>query len=196
MANGFKAVRHLNGNNMSFETDSFIVDDNNPKPIFVGHAVALSSGRVVEHSSALNGPILGVVAACYTSTENRPRTFGQPDAGPYVPMSSRAYVDVYVDPDIVYEVVADSGMVNDDIGQLCDIVASTSGNPKTGISYMAIDTTLLAAQTSGNNQTLPFRAIGLARSERTPIGQGFGSGNATKIEVVINNSVRRPSFPV
>lgn len=192
--NGFKAVRHRNGGSC-FNTESFIVDDNNPKPIFIGHAVALSSGRVVEHSSALNGPILGIVKACYTSTENRPRTFAQPDNGPFIPASTRAYVDVYVDPNIVFEVVADSGFNLDDLGQLCDITATGSGNPNTGISRMAIDTTTLAAQTSANVQTLPFRAVGLARSERTPIGAGYGSGNATKIEVVINNHYLDESFP-
>lgn len=193
--NGFKAVRHLTGIN-NWRTQSFIVDDNNPKPIFIGHAVALSSGKVVEHSSTLAGPILGVVKACYTSTKNRPLTFNQPTTGPYIPASTRGYVDVYIDPDIVYEVVADSGMANDDIGQLGEITATGSGNPLTGISRMAMDTSTFAAQTSVNSQTLPFRVLGLARVEEAPVGSGFGQDAPTKVEVVIHNHVYRQSFPV
>ena len=192
---GFRAVRHLSGNN-TFRTETFIADDNNPKPIFIGHAVVLSSGRVVEHTSTGNGPILGVVKACYTGTKNRPRTFSLPDNGPYIPASTRGYVEVITDPDVIFEVVANSGLGADDFGQLGEIVATGSGNPKTGQSRMEMSTTTFAAQTSINNQTLPFRIIGLARSEETPIGQGFASGNATRIEVIINNHVFRQSTPV
>lgn len=192
--NGFKAVRHLNGHN-TFRTQTFTVDDNNPKPIFQGHAVALSSGKVVEHTSTGAGPILGVVKACYTSTKNRPLTFNQPTTGPYIPASTRGFVDVYIDPDIVYEVVADSGMANDDIGQLGEITATGSGNPSTGISRMAMDTSTFAAQSSANVQTLPFRVLGLARVEEAPVGSGFGQDANTKVEVIVNNHVFRQSTP-
>ena len=192
---GFRAVRHLTGRN-DWRTETFLVDDNNPKPIFIGHAVILSSGRVVEHTSTGNGPILGVVKACYTGTKNRPRTFSLPDAGPYVPASTRSYVEVIVDPDVIYEVVANSGLGNDDFGQLGEVVATGSGNPKTGQSRMEMSTTTFAAQTSVNNQTLPFRIIGLAKSEEIAGGSGYGSDEPAKIEVVINNHVYRQVTPV
>ena len=194
-ANGFRAARHLNGTNC-FETESYIVDDDNPKPIFQGHAVTLTSGRVVEHTSTGAGPILGIVKACYSSTENRPLTFSLPSTGNFIPASTRGFVDVYVDPDIIFEVVADSGMNVDDLGRLCDITATGSGNPTTGISRMQIDTTTLAVQTSANIQTLPFRAIGLSRRESSSIGSGFGvAGGGVTIEVMMANSVRRQAFP-
>jgi len=193
--NGFKAVRHLGGE-IRFRSATYIVDDNNPKPIYVGHAVALTSGRVVEHSSTLAGPILGIVKACYSATKNRPLTFNQPSTGPYIPASTRGYVEVYIDPQIVYEVVADSGMPNDAQGMLGEITATGSGRNKTGQSMMEMKTSTFVAQTSVNSQTLPFRVIGIARSEEPGLGTGYESDSRTKIEVVINNHVFRQSFPV
>ena len=195
MANpfGLKAARHLFGQN-TFQTGVFTVDDNNPKAIWMGQAVALASGKVVEHTSTSTSPILGVVKACYTGTKNRPRTFSQPDNGPFIPMSTRAFVEVYTDPFIVYEVVGDSAASDASIGQLCEIVASPSGNPKTGISDMQMDTSTMAAQTSANNQTLPFRVVGLAMRERTPAGSGYADRQV--VEVVINDHVYRRAFPV
>jgi len=191
--NGFKAVRHLSGTN-NFRTRTIAVDDSNPKPIYMGHAVVLSSGKAVEHTSTGVGPILGIVKACYSSLKNRPLTFNQPNSGPFIPASTAGFVDVYIDPDIVYEVVADSGMTAAQVGDLADITATGSGASNTGISKMALDTTTIAAQTSANVQTLPFRVIGLARVEETPVGSGF-TANALKVEVIVNNHVYRQAFP-
>lgn len=195
MANpfGFKAARHLFGQN-TFQTGVFTVDDNNPKAIWIGQAVTLASGKVVEHTSTSTTPILGVVKATYTSTKNRPRTFSQPTSGPFIPMSTRAFVEVYTDPNIVFEVVANSAASDANIGHLCEIVASPSGNNKTGISDMQISQTTMAAQTSVNNQTLPFRVVGLAMRERAPAGAGYADRQV--IEVVIHDHVYRRAWPV
>lgn len=187
---GFRAARHLAGHT-TFRTTTFQVDDSNPKPIYQGMAVTLSSGKVVEHTSTSTTPVLGVVKAAYTSTKNRPRTHSLPDNANFVPASTAAFVDVYTDPDIVYNVVADSGMAMTNIGQGCQIVASPSGNPNTGVSRMAIDTTGFAAITSANADSLQFVALGIAPESVAPAGSGYG-GNATAIEVVINNHVSRP----
>ncbi len=189
---GFRAARHLAGHT-TFRTTTYQVDDSNPKIIYQGMAVVLSSGKVVEYSAAGTvQPVLGVVKSVYSATKNRPRTHSLPTTANLVPASTAAYVDVYTDPDIVYNVVANSAMNLADIGQGCEIVASPSGNPNTGVSRMAINTTTFAAITSANQDSLPFLAVGLAPESVSPAGNGYGRGNAAAIEVVINNHIMRP----
>lgn len=192
---GFRAARHLTGST-TFRTTTYQVDESNPKVIYQGMAVALSSGKVVEHSAAVNANLCGVVKSVYTATKNRPRTHSLPDNANSVPASTAAYVDVYTDPDIVYTVIANSGMAETNIGHLCDIVASPSGNPNTGVSRMGIDTTSMAAETSANVATLPFRVIGLARETVKPVTASGFTGNACAIEVVINAHTFRPKIAI
>lgn len=183
--NGFHFSRDLGGASHP-KTGSYQVDNGNPKPIFIGQAVTLSSGKVVEHTSTSTTPVLGVVRAVYSSTKNRPLTHNLPSTGNYIPASTAGFVDVMDDPRTVFRVVADAGVSAGNIGHLCDITASPSGNTTTGVSNMKISSTTFAAQTSANVKTLPFRVVGLHPSEVAPAGSGY-SGNALYIEVVVND---------
>ena len=182
---GFRPARHLDGNN-TFQSNPYQVDDSNPKKLYAGHLVALSSGKVVEATTTQTTPILGVIKAVYSATKNRPKTHSLPDGGNFVDVSSAAWVDVYDDPDIIFEGVADSAMNLSDTGQIGDIVASGSGRDSTGQSLMQLDASSFVAQTSANIGTLPLRCIGLSKKELTGT---FSDGQI--MEFVIDNHVFR-----
>lgn len=189
---GLRPARHLNGSNC-FSTMTFPASGLNHE-IWIGSPVILGGvGGVVEHSATGGGPLVGVVRAVYGTAKNRPKTHSQPDGGPYIASSGAGFVEVYTDPDIIYEVVMDSAATGAAIGQLTDIVASLSGNPKTGVSYTTMDASLNAAQTSANVQTLPFRVVGLGMKDTAPAGVGYGRNQI--VEVMINNHFLRQVAP-
>tara|TARA_R110000822_G_scaffold49674_11_gene130107 strand:- start:3527 stop:3985 length:459 start_codon:yes stop_codon:yes gene_type:complete len=149
------------------------------------------SGKIVEASSASTTPILGVVKALYSNVKNRPLTHNLPGTGNYVTATTTsAYVEVYIDPDIIFEVVADSAMSNLDIGQVGDIAANASGNPSTGKSRQEADGSSFVAATSANVETLPLICVGIGKTSESKIGTGWA--NDGTIEVLINNHVFRP----
>lgn len=183
---GFRPVRHLTGG-QTFRARHYLADDNNPKPLFVGHAVVLVSGRVVEATAAGDAPILGVVKAIYGTNKNRPKINTLPSGRMQLDASTRAWVSVYDDPDIVFSITADMSVEPDDLGQVGTIVATGSGNPTTGQSRMEMDTSTFAAETTANGDTLCFKLVGgLSGLE---VNQVPVSSN--QVEVIINNHVYR-----
>lgn len=198
---GFRAVRHINGNNC-FQTKTFVVDDNNPKPIYQQHLVVLSSGRVAEATSTGTDPILGVVKALYQDTTrvsgatgsvgqflNRPLTHNLPTTGNFLPASTAGYADVYIDPDIIYEAAASGGFSDNNIGQAGTITATGSGRDSTGISLMQVDSGTFVAAASAN-ATDPLRFVGLAQSDMPPVStSAYTSGQL--VEVMIRNHIFR-----
>lgn len=187
---GFRPSRHLNGHNC-FSTNTFVTSAQTD--LWQGQLVVLASGLVQEASATTTTPILGVVKATYAGTKNRPLTHNLPANGNYITAGTSAFVEVYIDPDIIYEVVADSAASNVRIGQVGAIVATGSGNPKTGVSRQQIDTSNFAAFASAQTaDQLMF--VGLGKRDESKIGTGFADKNIA--EVVINNHIFRPKVIV
>jgi hypothetical protein len=189
MANpfGFRASRHLNGSN-NFSTNTFVTSA--LTDLWQGQLVILGSGgKVQEATSTTTTPILGVVKACYAGTKNRPLTHNLPATGNYIQSGTSAFVEVYTDPDIIFEVVADSAASAGRIGMVGPIVATGSGNPATGVSRQQIDTSLFAAFASAQTAD-PLMMVGLGKREESKIGSGYSDQNI--VEVVINNHIFRP----
>lgn len=196
VGNGFIAVRHLDGS-QTFRTEWFPIDDSNPKPIFQRHAVVLSSGKVVEHTSTGTTSILGVVKAVGKTPKGRMLTHNLPATGNFLGASAAGWAEVYIDPDIIYQVETDSAMTMQAVGQLCDIVVDSSGNPDTGISRMQLDGNTIAAESSANVLTLPFRVVGAPAMEEKAFalsanGYDMGVGSSARaLEVIINDHLYR-----
>lgn len=176
---GFRPARKLSGG-CKFRSRPYPVNANNPKDLFVGHAVVLSSGNIVEATSTGTDPILGVIKATYTGTKNRPRTH---ESSPVrVPASTAAFVDVIDDPDVVFSIEVDGTASAAMVGQVIDIAASQSGNATTGQSGMYLQASTIAAPTSANFQTLPFRIVAAPSDLERGVA---ASGN--RVDVIINS---------
>jgi len=198
---GFRPVRTLGGNAMAFQSNKYPVNASNAAPIYNGDPVVIVSGSVQAHSADGTRPVLGVCKASYRGTgKNRPNTHRLPDNGNFIEASQGGWVDVYDDPDTVFEVATDSAVSNLDVGQIGDTVdASASlsaGNNNTGQSRRIMDGSSIVVQATAEQQ-FPFLMIGIAGREKVTntsgLGYDFGVGSsAQNIEVIIHNHVFRP----
>lgn len=176
--NGFRPVRTLSGGH-KFRSRRYRVDTDNGHDLFIGHACVLSSGAVQECTSspAAATPVLGVIKCLY-DTNGKPLTFNS--TGIYLASATRGYADVIDDPNVVFSAVINATASSAMIGKLCDIVASGSGVPRTGISKMTLDATSVAAETSANAIALPFKIVGLSDTERYVYSSG------ARVDVIVN----------
>ena len=180
--NGFRPVRTLSGGH-KFRSRRYRVDTANPHDLFSGHACYLVSGAVVGATTSTTTPLLGVIKCLY-DTNGKPLTFNS--TGIYLASATRGYADVYDDPNIVFSAVINATASSAMIGAVCDIVAAATGTPRTGVSNMSLDATTVAAETSANQQTLPFKIVGLADTERYVYSSG------ARVDVLINLHAFKP----
>lgn len=185
MANGFTPSRHLQSGNCT-RTNRYKVNASNAAALYKGDAVILVSGAVTVAATNGDSPVLGVIAALYDSN-GRPLTHNQPTSGPYLPAATVGFADVFDDPNIVYEVVADSACSDLDIGQIGTLLASTSGSPALGRSAQQIDASSIVAETTANADTLAFKMVGLSKRN---VSGTYAEGQT--IEVIISNHVFNP----
>lgn len=146
---GFVPLRTLDGK-VSFPTRQYAVSANNPTPIYPGDPVTLNQqGHVIRVDtsgvSANEPAVLGIVAQVLDSNR-KPQTHTQPSRGPFLPVSTAGFVDVYDNPDTTFLVNADSAINQSDVGQF---VRVTAGSPNTaagisGFSIKMVDTTASA----------------------------------------------------
>jgi len=200
---GFRPVRTLGGNAMAFQSTKYPVNATNPAPIYIGDPVVLVSGSVQAHSSDGTRPILGVCKASYRGTgKNRPNTHRLPDNGNFIEATQGGWVDVYDDPDTIFEVATDSAVSNLDLGQIGDTVDASSslsaGNSNTGLSRRIMSGVTIVVQSTSEQQT-PFMMVGIAAREKVAftsgLGYDFGTGSSgANIEVIIHNHVFRPKL--
>lgn len=102
-------------------------------------------------------------------------------------------VPVYVDPDLVYEIQADSGGTygQSGIGAACNLVL-TAANTTTGLSQVELDA---SSATPVSSATHPVTVLAL-RPIRNPDGtsNALGASHA-KLEVIINRGLARGLAP-
>ena len=187
---GFVPLRSLGGP-VSFTTRRYRVSSGNTTSIFPGDAVRLlADGQVrrVRTSAATVAElgVLGVVRNVLNSN-GRPLTFSQPTNGPFLNASTAGYVDVYDDPDIVYQVNGTTSASAAYMGRFCRVTAATY-NSAAGISGLRIETADVTSSAVGHQ----FQIIGIAPSERigslTVDGESVSSAD---LEVRIANHTYR-----
>ena len=200
---GFRPVRTLDGGN-TFVANKYPVNASNPAPIYIGDPVVMVSGSVQRHSSDATRPVLGVCKATYRGTgKNRPNTHRLPDNGNFIEASQGGWVEVYDDPDTVFETATDSAVNNAEIGFLGDIVvasaALSAGNSNTGLSRVIADGSSFITDASAAAAPLPFLLMGIAAREKVTetsgLGYNYGTGSSgANIEVTIRNHFWRPQL--
>jgi hypothetical protein len=148
--------------------------------IFQGDMVAQVTGGTVEiHADGGTVPVVGVFNGCmYTDPTSGEQVFSN-----YYPASTNAsdlIAFIIDDPDVVYEVQADDTFPVTDLFGNFDIVYTSAGSTKTGISGSELDVT-----TGATNTNLPIKAIDISED---PNNSDTGAAN-TNVLVVIQNSI-------
>ena len=177
---GMKPVRMIGGAPYSGGTSRYRILADYGTSIFQGDMVAQVTGGTVEvHADGGTVPIVGVFNGCqYTDPTSGEQVFSN-----YYPASTDAsdiIAFIIDDPNVVYEVQADDTFPVADLFGNFDIVYTSAGSTKTGISGAELDVTTGATAT-----TLPIKAIDISQD---PNNDDVASAN-TNVLVVIQNSI-------
>ena len=177
---GLKPVREMGGAPYSGGQSRYRIAANYGTSIFQGDMVMQVTGGTVEiHADGGTVPIVGVFNGCmYTDPTSGEQVFSN-----YYPASTNAsdlIAFIIDDPDVVYEVQADDTFPVTDLFGNFDIVYTSAGSTKTGISGSELDVT-----TGATNTNLPIKAIDISED---PNNSDTGAAN-TNVLVVIQNSI-------
>jgi len=177
---GMKPVRMIGGAPYTGGQSRYRIAANYGTSIFQGDMVAQVTGGTVEvHADGGTVPVVGVFNGCmYTDPTSGEQVFSN-----YYPASTNAsdlIAFIIDDPDVVYEVQADDTFPVTDLFGNFDIVYTSAGSTKTGISGSELDVT-----TGATNTNLPIKAIDISED---PNNSDTGAAN-TNVLVVIQNSI-------
>ena len=177
---GMKPVRMIGGAPYTGGQSRYRIAANYGTSIFQGDMVAQVTGGTVEiHADGGTVPVVGVFNGCmYTDPTSGEQVFSN-----YYPASTNAsdlIAFIIDDPDVVYEVQADDTFPVTDLFGNFDIVYTSAGSTKTGISGAELDVT-----TGATNTNLPIKAIDISED---PNNSDTGAAN-TNVLVVIQNSI-------
>lgn len=181
MAGGLVPVRHITGDN-SFTTRRFKKTGaaTNEALVYVGDVVYIladgSVRRLVATPSAANGPtMVGVVANIYTDEQGTPRVHGLPTQHPNISLSADTdFLDVYIDPGIVYAANIGTSAGGSDIGSNAQVSAGAR------VTAAGQSGTTLAVTTSADGV---FKIIGMSQFQ---LGTRQGNTNGD-VEVIVNS---------
>ena len=168
---GLRPIRHFNGSPWNGATKKYLVEDNYGTAVFVGDPVAITgsagSDDALGHYSPVNvisgnsdaEVITGVVTSIDPILTDLSKT--------YIPASTGGYVNVCVDPTVVYAIQDDASATldGDDIGMNALIVTGT-GSTVTGLSAFELD----AAETPTNNASYNCTILGVHNIEGNALG--------------------------
>lgn len=184
---GFYPVRTMNGLNC-FNTHRYskLADNGDASLVYVGDAVMVTANGQVKRllaaqTTAAGGvAVLGVVARVLINEAGRPRVHGLPDQHPNISLTAQAdFLDVYIDPAIIYECMIDTSAGRSMIGQTMN-VTTTARVTAAGRSGMILDSASSASQSN------PFKVIGISTFATASTQTGDATG---KVEAIINHSV-------
>jgi len=181
--NGFKPVKHLNGSPYNGQANLYEVPSTEAVPVFVGDLVKLSDQAATSLYPAVEavvgasaqiaaGPILGAVVGI-VNVKTDP-TSGILSTGSisldtpvYRPASTKQFVLVCDNTDVVYEAEADASVAATSIGLNVGVGASAHTNPLlTGASPMYVYSTTAPDTTS----TRPLQILGIVNRPDNEIG--------------------------
>jgi hypothetical protein len=177
---GMKPVKMIGGAPYTGGTSRYRIAANYDTAIFQGDMVAQVTGGTVEvHADGGTVPIVGVFNGCeYTDP-----TTGEQKYSNYYPASTNAsdiIAFVIDDPNVVFEIQADSAFPIADLFGNFDIVYTSSGSTVTGISGAELKVADGATGTS-----LSIKAIDISED---PENDDVSSAN-TNVYVVIQNHI-------
>jgi len=181
--NGFKPVKHLNGSPYNGQANLYEVPSTEAVPVFVGDLVKLSDQAATSLYPAVEavvgasaqiaaGPILGAVVGIVNSKFDP--VAGALSSGSisldtpvYRPASTKQFVLVCDNTDVVYEASADASVAATSIGLNVGVGASAHTNPLlTGASPMYVYSTTAPDTTS----TRPLQILGIVNRPDNEIG--------------------------
>lgn len=181
--NGFKPVKHLNGSPYNGQANLYEVPSTEAVPVFVGDLVKLSDQAATSLYPAVEavvgasaqiaaGPILGAVVGI-VNVKTDP-TSGILSTGSisldtpvYRPASTKQFVLVCDNTDVVYEAEADASVAATSIGLNVGVGASAHTNSLlTGASPMYVYSTTAPDTTS----TRPLQILGIVNRPDNEIG--------------------------
>ena len=177
---GMKPVKMIGGAPYTGGTSRYRIAANYDTAIFQGDMVAQVTGGTVEvHADGGTVPIVGVFNGCeYTDP-----TTGEQKYSNYYPASTNAsdiIAFIIDDPNVVFEIQADSAFPIADLFGNFDIVYTSSGSTVTGISGAELKVADGATGTS-----LSIKAIDISED---PENDDVDSAN-TNVYVVIQNHI-------
>ena len=177
---GMKPVKMIGGAPYTGGTSRYRIAANYGTSIFQGDMVAQVTGGTVEvHADRGTVPIVGVFNGCeYTDP-----TTGEQKYSNYYPASTNAsdiIAFIIDDPNVVFEIQADSAFPIADLFGNFDIVYTSSGSTVTGISGAELKVADGATGTS-----LSIKAIDISED---PENDDVSSAN-TNVYVVIQNHI-------
>ena len=177
---GMRPVKMIGGAPYSGGQSRYRIAANYGTAIFQGDMVAQVTGGGVEvHADGGTVPIVGVFNGCrYTDPTTGEQVFSN-----YYPASTNAddiFAYVIDDPFVVYEVQADAAFPVADLLGNFDIVYSSAGSTKTGISGAELKVT-----DGGTATTLSIKAIDISED---PENSDVSAAN-TNVYVVIQNHI-------
>lgn len=181
--NGFKPVKHLNGSPYNGQANLYEVPAGEAVPVFVGDLVKLSDSAATSLYPAVEavvgasaqiaaGPILGAVVGIVNSKFDP--VAGALSTGSisldtpvYRPASTKQFVLVADNTDLVYEAEADASVAAASIGLNVGVGATAHTNPLlTGASPMYVYSTTAPDTTS----TRPLQILGIVNRPDNEIG--------------------------
>ena len=181
--NGFKPVKHLNGSPYNGQANLYEVPAGEAVPVFIGDLVKLSDSAATSLYPAVEavvgasaqiaaGPILGAVVGI-VNVKTDP-TSGILSTGSisldtpvYRPASTKQFVLVCDNTDVVYEAEADASVAAASIGLNVGVGASAHTNPLlNGASPMYVYSTTAPDTTS----TRPLQILGIVNRPDNEIG--------------------------
>ena len=177
---GLKPVKMIGGSPYSGGVSRYRIAANYGTAIFQGDMVMQVTGGTVEiHADGGTVPIVGVFNGCqYTDP-----TTGEQVYSNYYPASTNAsdiIAFIIDDPNVVFEVQADAAFPIADLFGNFDIVYTSAGSTKTGISGAE-----LKVADGGTGTTLSVKAIDISED---PDNDDVASAN-TNVYVVIQNHI-------
>ena len=161
---GLIPTRHLNGTDWNGQTEKCYVHASYATALFIGDPVSLitetdhqdPAGKAmsVEQSTVGdNNPILGVVTSIDPIRTDL--------AKQYMPATTGGYVNVCIDPDVIFQIQDDGAAAPTKLftGQNGVLIATHSGNTTSGISGMELDTNSDAPEANASNQLFIIKAV-------------------------------------
>ncbi len=160
---GFKPSRSLGGV-FNPAMRRFAVLATGVRPMFVGDPVVLLSSNVVRTVTPTIAvtAVIGVVGQLL-DTNQKPLVFSQPLRGPFLPIGTAGYADVYTDPNNIYWSATDATAAV--VNQFAFVTAAGSAtqNNQVGRSPLCI---AYATGTAVSSTEYPFQIIGPAAEQR------------------------------
>ena len=168
---GLKPIRHFNGSPWNGATKKFLVEDNYGTAIFVGDPVVITGSAGSDDALGHYSPvavisgntdaevITGVIVSIDPILTDLTKT--------HIPAATGGYVNVCVDPTVVYIIQDDASATLDgaSIGANALIVSGT-GSAVTGLSAFELD----AAETPAADASYNCTILGVHNKEGNTIG--------------------------